>query len=215
MLPRFSNLAILAIFTQAYKYSAVAILVQTLARVPHGAEHLSLAMASVLVALLSVLVASSKLNFESSRPAGHAKYNPMPDYLLAMKLFGPATVQFVDFVTDGLIVWDLRFLKMEVHCAEAPADPGERCFEDAGGWFTLAAVFLAVPIVINVVWTSFVLWANDDDDSPPDGVPAGFVRSYWMVPLSALQLHGFPLAYWDLEKAWGPDVPPEKKRLNL
>ena len=77
-------------------------------------------MASVLVALLSVLVASSKLNFESSRPAGHAKYNPMPDYLLAMKLFGPATVQFFDFVTDGLIVWDLRFLKMEVHCAEAP-----------------------------------------------------------------------------------------------
>ena len=157
-------------------------------------------MASVLVALLSVLVASSKLNFESSRPAGHAKYNPMPDYLLAMKLFGPATVQFVDFVTDGGIVWDLSSLQMEVHCAEAPADPGERCFEDAGGWFTLAAVFLAVPIVINVAYATVI----------------SVVYSFpiWMLPLSALQLHGFPLAYWDLKKAWGPDVPPEKKRLS-
>ena len=37
----------------------------------------------------------------------------------------------------------------------------------------------------------------------------------WMVPLSALQLHGFPLAYWDLKQAWGPDVPPEKKRFSF
>ena len=134
-------------------------------------------MASVLVALLSVLVASSKLNFESSRPGGHAKYNPMPDYLLAMKLFGPATVQFFDFVTDGLIVWDLRFLKMEVHCAETSADPGERCFEDAGGWFTLAAMFLAVPIIINVSWTFLLIGFIDFRDDP---------LPLWMVPLSAL-----------------------------
>ena len=141
-------------------------------------------MASVLVALLSVIVASSKLNFESSRPGGHAKYNPMPDYLLAMKLFGPATVQFVDFVTDGLIAWDLRFLKMEVHCAEAPADPGERCFEDAGGWFTIAVVFLVVPCTING-GLSILRSPKDLQDPLP----------VWMVPLSALQLHGFVMAY--------------------
>ena len=76
---------------------------------------------------------------------------PTQDYVLFMKLFLPATVQFVDFVTDGGIVWELSSLQMEVHCAEAPVDPGERCFEDAGAWFYLAVVFLVGPCVLNVI----------------------------------------------------------------